>query len=385
MNPDVVVVGGGLVGSAIAYGLAGHKLRVMLLDGGDHDFRASTGNAGLVWLQGKGMDMPNYQQLTRTSVKDLWPSFSADLTDTTTIDLEYERRGGLSICMSPQEFESRHSLLTRWHEQGGSLERDWEMLERSELRSLLPKVAFGSNVVGASFGYHDGQVNPLRLLRALHTGLLRKGGQLCTGCTVHSLTSNRDGGFTIASSSSRISADRVVIAAGLGSKALMRSMDLDVPIRPQRGQILITERVEATLPLPLQHISQTRQGTLSIGSTSEENVGRDVSTTIDAAAAMSARAIRWIPALQNIRVVRQWAALRIMTPDGGPIYAELTDHPGMFLTVCHSGVTLAAVHAILIAKFIASDRLPSLLEQFHYRRFCVPKTEDRLAPGSNLH
>ena len=82
MRADVVVIGAGLVGAAIAYGLASRNVRVLLLDGGDRDLRASTANMGLVWLQGKGMGLPAYQQLTRRSVS-LWPQFSAELTEAT--------------------------------------------------------------------------------------------------------------------------------------------------------------------------------------------------------------------------------------------------------------------------------------------------------------
>ncbi len=137
--------------------------------------------------------------------------------------------------------------------------------------------------------------------------------------------------------------------------------------------MLITERLEPFLPLPLLGVSQTRQGTVSIGTTNEE-AGFDASTTGAAAAAMSANALRWIPALSEATVVRQWAALRILTPDGFPVYAESQSHPGAFVAVCHSGVTLAAVHAALLADAIAAGRLPLSLDVFHQRRFDVPKT-----------
>lgn len=79
--PTVVIVAG--------------MLCVPALDGGDCDFRAATANVGLVWLHGKGMGMPSDQQLTRDPV-DLWPNIRAELTDTTAIDLQYERDGGLT-------------------------------------------------------------------------------------------------------------------------------------------------------------------------------------------------------------------------------------------------------------------------------------------------
>ncbi|MDB6086342.1 MAG: opine oxidase subunit [Gammaproteobacteria bacterium] len=368
---DIVVIGAGVVGAAIAYGLAGGNSNVLVLDGGDRDLRASYANVGLVWLQGKGMDMPAYQMLTRDSI-ERWATFSAEIEDTTGIDLQYERSGGLTYCLGEAEFEKWRATLLRLHHQLGSAQPDWELIDRSALAKLLPKAPPGPDVSGASFGRRDGQANPLRLLAALHAGILRKAGRLRRAGAVSSIRSHGSGGFTIDVGAEQVSAARVVIAAGLGSKALAVQVGLDVPIRPQRGQVLVTERLEPILPMPLHGVRQTQEGTVMIGSTQEE-VGFDLSTTNSAGAAMSAKAIRWIPALRDVTLVRQWAGLRIMTPDRHPVYAESQSHPGVFVAVCHSGVTLAAAHASLLADAIAAGRLSPSLEVFHPRRFDVPK------------
>jgi glycine/D-amino acid oxidase-like deaminating enzyme len=109
-----------------------------------------------------------------------------------------------------------------------------------------------------------------------------------------------------------------------------------------------------------------------IGATHEEK-GFDISTTSSAAADLSARAVRIVPSLGRATLVRQWAGLRIMTPDSYPIYTQSESHPGAFVALCHSGVTLAALHATLIADAIASGTLPASLDVFHQRRFDVPK------------
>ena len=373
MSADVVVIGAGLVGSAIAYGLASRNVKVLLLDGGDRDLRASTANMGLVWLQGKGMGLPAYQQLTRDSVS-LWPGFSTELTEATAIDVQYENNGGVTICLGEAEFEARRAKLQRLHDQlGGGDHPDWEMLDRNALGKLLPGVRLGPTVAGASFGRRDGHANPLRLLSALQAGVVRKGGQLRGGVTVRSVKLGSPEAFTIElESSERIAAARVVIAAGLGSKALATQVGLNIPIRPQRGQLLVTERLAPMLPLPLHSVRQTREGTVMIGVTNEDT-GFDISTTCAAAAALSAKVLRWLPALSEARLVRQWAGLRIMTPDSYPIYAQSQSHPGAFVAVCHSGVTLAAAHATLLAEAIAAGRLSSSLDAFHQRRFDVPK------------
>jgi glycine/D-amino acid oxidase-like deaminating enzyme len=370
MQPDVIVIGGGTVGAAIAYGLAARRQRVLLLDGDDGDFRAARANFGLVWLQGKGMNMPAYQRLTRSSVA-LWPEFATELTEITGINLHYEQNGGLAFCLGEDEFEKRRLQLQRLHNQLAGEEADWEMLDRAALAKLLPRAQLGPDVAGASFGRRDGHVNPLRLLAALHAGLIHHGGMLRSQAKVREI--RRDGeGLRLSFGSEQVTAPKLVIAAGLGSQALARQVGLEILVRPQRGQVLVTERLAPFLPLPASGLRQTGEGTVMIGATQEE-AGYDVSTTGEAAAKLSRKTVRTVPALADVALVRQWAGLRIMTPDSYPIYAQSPSHPGAFVALCHSGVTLAAVHATVLAEAIASGGLPASLDPFHQRRFDVPK------------
>jgi glycine/D-amino acid oxidase-like deaminating enzyme len=126
----------------------------------------------------------------------------------------------------------------------------------------------------------------------------------------------------------------------------------------------------AMFPLPTVPLRQTAEGSILIGSTQEE-VGFDTGTNIAGAGRMAERACRILPALENVNVVRHWAGLRVMTPDGHPIYAQSPTYPGAFCTICHSGVTLAAAHAMDIASALMGDVLPDHLKPFHPDRFHV--------------
>src|ERR1700687_1100181 len=145
MRPDIVVVGAGTVGAAIAYGLALRGARVLLLDGDDGDFRAARANFGLVWLQGKGLALPAYQTLTRQSIGS-WQGFADELEARSDMGLCYEQNGGLAFCLGADGFEKREAMWQRLHNQWGGGEPDWEMVDRSGLERLLPKVKLGPDV-----------------------------------------------------------------------------------------------------------------------------------------------------------------------------------------------------------------------------------------------
>lgn len=370
MRPDIIVIGGGTVGAAIAYGLASRQEKVLLLDGDDGDFRAARANFGLVWLQGKGLGMPAYQALTRDSIAR-WSGFRDALETGTGIGLHYQQDGGLAFCLGEDAFEERRLELTRLHNQFAGGEPDWEMLDRPSLERLMPKVTFGPRISGASFGRRDGHCNPLRLLAALHGSILRHGGAIRHKARVERIEPvGRD--FQLFLDGETLVASRIVIAAGLGSPALARQLGLDVPVRPERGQVLVTERLAPFLPLPASGLRQTEEGTVMIGATKDHS-GFDASTTTQASAWLSRKTVDIVPALAGARLVRHWAGLRIMTPDGYPIYTQSETHPGAFVTLCHSGVTLAAFHAEALAEAIAAGSLPDTLSPFHQSRFDVPQ------------
>ena len=99
------MVGGGLIGTAVAYGLARKGYEVRVLDEGDRAFRASRGNFGLVWVQGKGWDFPSYAKWSNYAA-DLWPKFNEELMALSGVDTGYSRPGGVEFCLSEAEWEN---------------------------------------------------------------------------------------------------------------------------------------------------------------------------------------------------------------------------------------------------------------------------------------
>lgn len=367
-DADTIVIGGGVVGLSIAYGLARAGERVVLLDEGDGAFRAARGNFGLVWVQGKGVDKPSYALWSLGSAR-LWPAYAAELQSLTGTELQLQQRGGLMLCLEEDDFQWRadamRSLAGHVTAQGEVY--PYEMLDAKALREICPHV--GPDVFGACFSPLDGHVSPLRLLQALSRGLVALGGGLKTGCRVDGIDS-RGGAFHIHAGGKVHAAPKLVLAAGLGNAALAPMIGLQAPVRPQRGQVLISERVEPFLDLPTVSVRQTGDGGVQIGESNEE-VGFDDTTTTDELARIAARAVRMFPLLAGVNIVRTWAALRVLTPDGYPIYQASAQCPGAFLVTCHSGITLSAQHAGPISDWIRGGPEPSILADFKVERFHV--------------
>ena len=356
---DVVVVGGGLVGAALGYGLADRSRQVAMLDEGDRALRAARGNFGLIWVQGKGADFSAYAAWTRGSARR-WSELATRLREETGIDVALEQHGGVHLCLSERELEQRSALAA-----GPAAGADGvEMMDRAALHGLLPDI--GPEVAGGSYCAADGHVDPLRLLRALHVAFVARGGSILGDCAVRTVAKHGDG-FRLTTATGPIDAARVVLAAGLGNAALAPQLGLSAPVRAERGQIIALERMPAWLGLPIETLRQTAAGTVLAGDSQEPTASTDTSTGI--LAAIAARAVRAFPRLAEARVARCWAALRVLTPDRFPIYQQSLAAPGAFVATCHSGVTLAAAHALDLAPQIAAGALATQLLPFSSDRF----------------
>jgi len=362
-SPDVLVVGGGLVGTAVAYGLAREGAKVTVLDQGDGGFRASRGNFGLVWVQGKGYGLSPYARWSRSSSR-LWPGLAAALLEETGIDVSLKQPGGFHLCFSDDEMAEREKRLSTLQSELGG-EYPYQLLDARELRERIPAV--GPEVIGASYTPMDGHVNPLKLLRALHDAMQRRGVTLINGEDIGRIVPETNG-FAVHGKNAVWRAPKVVLSAGLGNRALSAQVGLHAPVAPNRGQVLVSERVAPFLHYPTINVRQTDEGSVQFGDSMEE-VGYNDFTTADVLSNIARRGVRAFPLLKNVRLVRTWAALRVYSPDGFPIYEQSLQYPGAFVVTCHSGVTLAAAHAMRIAPWIQGGPIPDELASFRGGRF----------------
>jgi len=364
---DWVVIGGGLVGAAIAWGLARAGARPLVLDEGDCAPRASRANFALVWVQGKGLGHPHYALWSRDSA-ERWPRFAAELEAETGIDVALRQPGGFTFCLSQAELERERADVEQIARETGPRAAGFEVLDPAQTRARLPAV--GATVAGSIYSPCDGHVNVLLALRALHAAMAARGCDYRAGHPVRLIEPVPEG-FRITGEWGRLLAGRVVLAAGLGCERLAPMVGLACPLKASRGQVIVTEKCAPFFPYASTAVLQAAEGGFLIGAS--QDASGSILTSQQISAVMAQRAIRVFPALAAVNVVRTWAGFRVKTRDGHPVYDQSESAPGAFIAAGHSGVTLAANHALVLAPQILAGRLDPGLGPYSARRFLVPQ------------
>ncbi|MFT5503349.1 MAG: glycine/D-amino acid oxidase-like deaminating enzyme [Gammaproteobacteria bacterium] len=365
---DVAIIGGGLLGSAFGWGLTQRNLRTVVFDEGDNAIRTARGNFGLVWVQGKGVGMPEYARWSLNSSLQ-WRGFSDQLQQETGVDCHYERRGGFVVCLDDNDFEANQKLLETLRQESTSQAYEFDIVDHAELKKHMPLIG---DVPGGSYCPNDGHCNPLSLLRALHTGFLNSGGDYRPHNHISQIRGLEGGGFELSTSDNKMvgTANKLIISAGHGSAELGAQIGLDLPVFPDQGQVLVTEKVERILDYPTNYVRQTDEGCFLLGPSSRD-VGYSLATDPPTLSEITRRCLKAFPLLSSLRIQRSWAALRVMTPDGCPVYQQSEEFPGAFSFSCHSGVTLAAVHALEVSQWVEEGAIPEQYQAFHPGRFDV--------------
>lgn len=356
---NVVVVGGGVRGTSIGYYLARAGIGVTLLEKGFLASGASGANAGLVNVSGK---TPEHYTAFSLLSGDMYPAFVAELG----VEVDYQRDGYLRVAEGDADAEA----LARHAERQSAVPGvTVEVLDARSARSLEP--ALSPRLSAAAFCAQDGNVDPFKLTLALGRAARRHGAEILHHCEATGIRLRGGRIAAVATSRGEIETDIVVDAAGVLVPDIARMVGVQVPVLPQRGQMVQLEAVPPLLSRPIDAMRQVRSGTTMVGTT-QEFVGQDRTVTYAACLRMVARARRVVPALATARVIRGWAGLRPMSPDGLPIYDAVPEVPGFYVAVGHSGVTLAPITGQVFLDLIATGRTDLPIAPYGLSRFTAP-------------
>ena len=348
--PDVLVVGGGVAGLSIAYGAARHGAQVTVLDDSEPDANPALRNSSLIWVQGKAAGQPAQAQWRRESVRQ-WPSFARALALEASASPLLHQPGGFFFCFSDEDLQRRAEVMRGLRD---SLDGDYpfDMLDHADLRARLPGI--GPDVVGASFTPMDGQVDPTRLLQALHACCRRRGVTIHADQHVGSIR-YRDDTFQLRTASAIWRARKVVLAAGLDNRRLAAHVGVLTSVFRQRtGQVVVSAPMAPFLPHPTNTVRQYADGRVHFGD-AVEDAGLAGVSPVETMRAMAWQGIRTFPHLAQAQLTHSWVAPRIGAPDGSPVWQASERCPGAFVVTGESSVTLAAAFATRLAPWIVGN------------------------------
>jgi glycine/D-amino acid oxidase-like deaminating enzyme len=234
LSSNVVVIGGGAVGTSIAYHLAKRRIDVILVERDDIASGTSGACDGFVFLQSKKPGVHLQRALESAKMME---RLSGELQR----DIEYERTGGMIVVKSREDMPEMRELVERQRRLG--LEVD--LLDAHEARKMEP--CLSPDIAGATYSPMDAQVNPISLCLAFAEAAEREGAEVLTDTEVTDISTANGKVDGVLTSRGFIKADVVVNAAGAYAPAIARMVGIDLPIEPRRGQVLVTESVPRLL------------------------------------------------------------------------------------------------------------------------------------------
>ena len=359
-HADVIIIGGGIIGCAIAYNLAKRDIRPLLIDKAPTvGTEASWAGAGI--LTSHATTHEPYPTLCRASLA-LYPVLAEELRTETQIDIEFIQSGTLSVFFNQAEAAGLIGLADRRVKRGFSA----EVLTSEQAWQLEP--ALSKSIVGAVLFPEDAQVRNPKMVTALAKGAAQLGAKFRLGNPVTKFIQENDRVIGVVVNGETLHADTFVIAAGCWAGTLMAQLDVPIRVEPAKGQIVL---VEAMPPL-FEHVVDglgiyivpRADGKILLGAT-VEFVGYDKTATVDGAKQLIDAGIAIAPQLADSTFVQTWAGLRPYAKKG-PLLGYLPGHENVVLASGHfkNGILLAPITGQLIAELLTTGQ-PSLpLEPF---------------------
>lgn len=365
---DVVVIGGGVIGAAIAYNLVKQGVQNVVLCEKATFASGSTGRCGAGVREQWGRE--GNCLLAKASI-DLFEGLNEELGY--DHDIEFKQKGYLILAHTEKEWDQFKKNVALQHRLGiGS-----ELLTPEEAKRIVPALNT-EGMFGATYNRRDGHANPFHVTRAYLKAAERLGAEINFFTEVVGIKSSGSRISSVVTSRGEISTGAVVNAAGPWAPLIGRMVGLDLPVRPERHQILVTEPVGWILdPMVMSfskgiYCQQTPHGSIIMGlGDPNEPKGYDMGHSWQFLAEMSRVICSLLPCLRQVRVVRQWSGLYEVSPDAHPILGGVSGLDGYYHAIGFSGhgFMLAPIVGKLMAELI-SGKTPSMdISSFGLERF----------------
>ena len=380
---DVVIIGGGVIGSVAAYVLAKAGLRVLVIERRDIGSGTSSSAAAAALLQ------------TKTSIKKLaLANQSLKLLDNLHEQLggsfEFAHTGSLLAACDDDEMQ----LIREMNANLLAMGLDVELLDGRQAQQVMP--VLGENIVGGSYSPKDAQINPLELVVACALAARQHGAIFSTFTELQGIEIPSDKTVAVQTSAGRVLTETIINAAGVWAPRVAQMAGVSLPVSPLKGELLVTERMppqmQGTLIAAKYLLSkakaegesggqaskrsvgitlvQVAHGNFIVGSTREQ-ADYDIRSTSDGIRELVHQLLELTPRLANVHLLRAYAGLRPLTPDGSPIISRTPGLPGLIHAVGFGGdgLAMSAITAEMILGMLTGLADEALLANFRLERF----------------
>lgn len=379
---EIVIIGGGVIGSAVAYFLSKAGRKVVLLEREGVGGEASVANGAFVWTSTRrpGIDLT----LALASIE-----IHQRLSEELDYDIEYHRPGGLIVIEHERQIPAIEAFRKE-REKSGFILTPIDAKEAREMEPLLSET-----IAGALFNPLDGGTNPFRLMAALNRKAAALGARICYHSEVKAIEVKGPKVTGVVTNHGPISAEIVVNACGSWASFIGKMLGLQIPIIPNEMEFVVTEQ----LP-PLVHhiimgasyvteeygkeemmahrekfgtglcIHQTVAGNLLLGAT-WRFVGYDRRTSYEETVAIAREVARLYPPLKNVHVIRSFSNFFPFTHDDLPILGTVDGIEGFVMAAghCGHGVCLGPITGKLISELLCEGRTSIPIDELSFSRF----------------
>ena len=366
---EAVIIGGGVIGCATAYYLAKAGRSVIVLEGSDHIGNGgSSRNGGGVRQSGRdARELP----LAMYGIRNPWPTLSAELE----VDCEYHQDGNLRLGKNAAHEKILQGLTDRARKCG----LDVRMIDGDEVRRINPYLS--EEVTVASWCPTDGHANPLTTTLGYYKMARRLGVRFISGEPVKELQTIQGRVRRILTPNNTYEGERILVAAGLGSREILSTVGIDVPMSSSLLEALVTEAQPAMFPQMLGTADadfyghQTKHGSFVFGGSSglepfNKDNGTPVTSSITAPC-ICRGIMKYFPDLADAKIVRTWAGWSDKSADGVPVLGAIEEVPGLYAACAFTGHGFGIAPAVgeQLGKLMTTGVTDVDLTPLHYDRF----------------
>lgn len=359
---DVVIIGGGVIGCAIAYYLRKANVDVIVLEQGEIGAQASSAAAGLLAPLGPLSGPGPFADLLLAGFA-LFPSLVPELEEASGVHLEYEQTGALRTVRNPKRVTNLKKRMEAWQPLG--LKMQWFTGDEARQREPL----LSNDIQAAIYAPEEAQIKAPQVVKAFSQAACNLGAKIYSHQKVTGIQQekSRVTGVHI-SQGETISCNHLILATGAWSAQYEEWFNISLPVKPLRGQIICFKQP----PQPLHHIIfgdaiylAPKRDNIIIGAT-KEDTGFDTQVTEEGISWLRNSAIKLVPKLEHSMIEASWAGLRPKTPDAHPILGKAPGWENVVLACGHNsvGIILSAITGRTTAEFVNTGQISPIIRPF---------------------